>query len=598
MSQSFSRPSAAGAIEDFDRARYEHAPSGRVYAMERRGDEYIFRRYLRDADGAKIFEIELPVAWVLGSGHSSRVYLYATPSGELFQLPLAWYSRQGAWGMAPGFDNADHSGLSRRVRRECMFCHNAYPGVAPGADRYGAPQLFPQHLPQGIGCQRCHGPGADHVELAAGGGAGEWEIRAAIVNPGRLSAARRNDVCYGCHLQPSVSLMGARRFGRGDYSFRPGESLAGYEVKIDVDEAGRRRDERFEINHHPYRLEQSACFQRSAGALSCLTCHDPHRKVPVRDRAAHYREACQGCHADDACSRPEHGGLPAPATDDCVACHMPRRRTQDVVLATMTDHAIGRHADAGNLVAELEERDPILVGVDFYTPQSAPPGMLGEIYRAAIVSRAGGGVSVEAVDRLTGLLGGHILPEVEPYLDLAQGQLKQRRFEAALATLAIAAERAPELAIVSVWRGIAELSMGLGPRAIESFEVAVGQEPRAPEAHFNLGLALLAGDRLDEAVTALDRALELRPTLVAGWHYLGRVYLALERQAEARRALLRSLTLDPRRTAAYQDLVPLLLSLGEPGEALRYARLGQAQARRPEALAELVTELERQSASD
>ncbi|MBW3549201.1 MAG: hypothetical protein KY452_13855, partial [Actinobacteria bacterium] len=74
--------------------------------------------------------VEQPVDWVLGSGHTSRTYLYATPGGELYQLPLAWYSQDGGhWAMAPGFDRPDHVGLLRPVRRECMFCHNAYPDV-------------------------------------------------------------------------------------------------------------------------------------------------------------------------------------------------------------------------------------------------------------------------------------------------------------------------------------------------------------------------------------------------------------------------------------------------------------------------------------
>ena len=31
--------------------------------------------------------------------------------------------------MAPGYDRPNHQGVLHRVRRKCMFCHNAYPNV-------------------------------------------------------------------------------------------------------------------------------------------------------------------------------------------------------------------------------------------------------------------------------------------------------------------------------------------------------------------------------------------------------------------------------------------------------------------------------------
>ena len=46
----------------------------------------------------------------LGSGNHSRGYLYRTPSGELYQLPLMWYTQTGRWGMAPGYDGDCSSG--------------------------------------------------------------------------------------------------------------------------------------------------------------------------------------------------------------------------------------------------------------------------------------------------------------------------------------------------------------------------------------------------------------------------------------------------------------------------------------------------------
>src|SRR5687767_14264130 len=295
MSRSFYRPRPGTLIEDFDAPPFFHERSGQYFEMRRRGKDLLFRRYQLAADGAPIHVFEQIVDWILGSGNHARTYIYQTPAGELFQLPVNWYSQTRDWGMAPGFDRADHEGVTRRVRHECMYCHNAYPNVAADTLSHWRAQSFPADLPEGIGCQRCHGPGLAHVN-AARAKAPLTEVRTTIVNPSRLGRQARNDVCYSCHMQPAVALMGMRRFGRDIYSFRPGQSLSEYTAQLDVVDSEMPRGERFEINHHPYRLEQSRCFTESEGALSCLTCHDPHRKVSHADRPAHYRKACMSCH--------------------------------------------------------------------------------------------------------------------------------------------------------------------------------------------------------------------------------------------------------------------------------------------------------------
>jgi Tetratricopeptide repeat len=354
MARAFAKPRPAQDVEDFGAPPFLHSASGQTMAITREGDglgRLVFRRWQTGPDGEPINRIEIPVDWILGSGDHARTYLYRTPGGELYQLPLAWYSQTRRWGMAPGFDRPDHQGVLRRVRRECVFCHTAYPDVPAGADHYGAPQTFPAELPEGIGCQRCHGPGAEHLGWALGGIGSLEEIRASIFNPGRLPAEKKDEVCQGCHFQPSVVLSGLRRFGRGDFSFHAGEPLADYLVQVDVEEDRTPRSERFEINHHPYRLRQSRCFLESAGRLSCLTCHDPHRRVPEPQRVDHYRAACLSCHAEEACSRPEHGTAAATGAADCAGCHMPKRRTQDVVHVVMTDHRITRRPGGPELLA-------------------------------------------------------------------------------------------------------------------------------------------------------------------------------------------------------------------------------------------------------
>ncbi len=560
MAQSFFRPSAERMIEDFTAEPFYHQPSQRYYRMRRQGERLFFERYRVDSDGQRLHPYEVEVDWILGSGHTSRLYLIHDPGGELYQLPLAWYSQGAKWGMAPGFDSADHAGLERRVRHECMFCHNAYPEVASGSDAYAMAQTFPLDLPQGIGCQRCHGPGAEHLRAAVSGAS--EAARSTIVNPAKLAPRLAADICYGCHFQPSVVLAGVRRFGRSIYSFRPGEPLTDYLALLDVDEQDRSREQRFEINHHPYRLEQSACFRQSPpGELSCSRCHDPHRKVAPAARKAHYRDACLSCHQAAACalsSMADGVDLPAVAADDCAACHMSRRRTQDVVQVVMTDHLIRRRPGGEELLAELEETVPILTEAELIRPLPGSNAELDGIYRASAVIRAGG--SAAATRYLAAVLPGQQLDSPEPQLDLIKGLLGVGNFAAAAAVATATLEVWPELVSARDWRAIARVQLEDKEGALADLKLSLATAGGRPEPLFNQGLVLAALGRFEEAAAALRQAVELRPNFPVAWVYLGRVLERLEEPAEAARAYRQALSLEPDNDQAAAFLEHLLAS--------------------------------------
>ena len=290
MGRSFSLPAAAGMAADFIHANsILHQPSGLRYTMVQREGEFFERRSEAGFDGKETNVMEERIDYVIGSGNHARTFLHRAPGGQLIELPVSWYSEgSGYWAMSPGYDWKGQKDFGRAITGECMFCHNGYPEGDAGLER----SIFPQALPHGIDCQRCHGPGRAHVEAARSGHAASEQLQSTIVNPARLGRERQLEVCMQCHLETtSHEPNDQRNFDRSTFSYRPGQPLADFKLyvqPIDHDaHPGAGANDSFEIAHAAYRLRMSACFEEQSDDLPDLPRSARHSPRPGGCRALH-----------------------------------------------------------------------------------------------------------------------------------------------------------------------------------------------------------------------------------------------------------------------------------------------------------------------
>ena len=543
MGRSFYRPARANTIEDYTSQNgFLHSLSDTHYSMIARDGAYYQRRWQIGFEGKETNVEELKIDYVIGSGEHARSYLHRMASGAFIELPLGWYSEKGGyWGMSPGFDSR-HPQTRRFVSYECVFCHNAIPKIPAANQVPGSDPIFTGDLPEGIDCQRCHGPGGNHIRTVRTAGAKAADIRASIVNPARLSPNLQMDACMQCHLEPTSSALPSliRRFNRGPFSFVPGEPLGNFVLAFDH-APGTGHDDKFEIvGSSAYRLRQSQCFLKSNAGngtrpLTCLTCHDPHRMPRGESATQHYNDVCRQCHAASLNAKVSAGSHPV--SGECITCHMPKRRTDDVVHAVMTDHLIQRRPPARDLLAQLSERHPTEAEeyhgeVVPYYPNPLPRTDDNLLYRA--------------------------VAQVAMRNNLQQG----------LADLARETARVrPGNAEFYMVLGDAWKASGEPQKAAAAYGQALRLRPDFPRGLLNLAEALKGAGQIPRAEETLKRALVVAPTNVAAWLESGSIDFALGRIEGAITKMEKAIALDPELPGEHTALAQILLATGQTDRA-------------------------------
>lgn len=545
---------------------FHHKASHSDFAMIARDGKSYQRRWQIGFDGKETDIDEKQVDFVIGSGNHSRTYLHLTSRNTLQVLPLSWYADKGGyWDMSPGYDQPDNPGSVRPVHYECMFCHNAYPKIPAALEHAGnAEMTFTPPLPEGIDCQRCHGPGQRHVSLASSSAA-PAQIRAAIVNPKRLTPERELEVCMQCHLETtSVDLPHSiRRFGNGPFAYRPGQPLADFSIEFDRPGGS---DDRFEIAHAAYRLRASQCFLKSGGRLRCTSCHDPHDIPRGPAAVAHYNGVCENCHP--AIIR----GAAAPHLPgaDCVGCHMPKRRTDDVVHVVMTDHRIQRRKAEGDLMAPkpevIESAATMYRGeVVAYYPASLPDNPDNALYAAVAQVRNRRNLE-KGLPRLARLLERYHPLQAGFYAELGLGYSAAGNFAQSLPYFEEAARREPT-GFRLVQLGNAQMEARQFPQAESTLRRATTLSSDEPLAWGTLGWVLWQEDRGAEGHADLEKAESLDPDLPELHNNLGLVEWGLGDQPAAEQQFREALRIQPGIAEWRLNLARVLATRGEIAEA-------------------------------
>jgi tetratricopeptide (TPR) repeat protein len=298
-----------------------------------------------------IFQRLEKISWIIGSGQHTNSHLINI-NGYMYQAPATYYTQKGQWDLPPGFEHGFNSRFSRAIGIECISCHNAYPQMIEGSENKYS------FVPNGIDCERCHGPGSTHVASKQAGQIIDIKtaVDFSIVNPAKLPISLQLDVCQRCHIQGNAVLNDERSF----MDFRPGMHLSDVmNVYMPVYSGD---DGSHIMASHVERMKLSRCFTVSISradsinkisksltpyenAMTCVTCHDPHVSVRSTDPAV-FNSKCKSCHSEN------HDNLPGVVTctesmkerlsvnDNCVSCHMPRNGTIDIPHVTTTDHWI------------------------------------------------------------------------------------------------------------------------------------------------------------------------------------------------------------------------------------------------------------------
>ena len=459
-------------------------------------------------DAAEVFRDTRLLRWKIGAGENGFGAIVEREH-TLFQAPLSYYTRSSEWGLSPGYEFGDY-GFSRPILPGCVSCHSGRPlPIANTNGRYAEP-AFSQLA---IGCENCHGPGAEHIRRMNDIRAHKASGDPAIVNPIDLPMPLANQICMSCHELGDVRVYKA---GKTYQDFRPGTPLDSVVSLFLVPPKPESPPEADHLEHY-YAMTLSKCYRASGGKMGCITCHDPHVEPSAQEVPAYFNPKCITCHTTRRCSRVRENGVQAKSGNDggdCVACHMPKRDIRMISHSTVTNHRILARPDEGFPVAAFRATTEVLPDLIHLDPD---PSAANDAVPLIVLLQAYGELALNRPEFAAPYL--RVLTALEKteanhavvQASLGRRDLMQGKYREAVEhlrkALDIGAPQAAEYGDLAQ----AEVAVGDLQQACGDLIKGIELDPFNPILQKNLVVQLIALKRYPEAREAIDRYLDRFP---------------------------------------------------------------------------------------
>lgn len=488
-----------------------------------------------------VFKRTEQVNYIIGSGQHTNSHLQSV-NGYMNQMPMTFYAQKHKWDLPPGFEEGHNTRFTRKIGLECMSCHNAYPDFVLGSEnKYNS-------VPEGINCERCHGPGSIHVAQRSTGAKVDTSkyIDYSIVNPAKLSIDRQFDLCQRCHLQGNAVLKEGRSF----YDFKPGMKLSDY-ITVFLPKY-KNADDEFIMASHADRLKQSQCFIKSyekadgkalkpyKDALTCVTCHNPHVSVKETNTDV-FNAACNNCHGANKKSKlecTEKTVVKAVKPANCVSCHMPSSGSTDIPHVTVHDHYIRKPISK-------KEKEKIKTFLGLYAINEKNPSSLTKAW-AYINQYNKFDAKAEFLDSAAVLLS-----------DKNKSDLKTN-IHALLQLYFSKQNYAQIISYVNAF-GETELYGFLNRKTYDNLHAWSAYH--VAEAYFNTG-------KIETSVKWFEKAIDLAPYNLEFRNKLGSAYMNTQRVEDAKKQFRYVINENPKNISAYTNLGFVELSQNNVKEAV------------------------------
>lgn len=274
------------------------------------------------------------VAFVYGSKWKQR---YFTRVGDdYYPLPAQWDIGNKKWlkyhiadtgaDWWTAFYPSDN--LQRPTGPTCDGCHSVNYDIASK-----------QVTEWNVGCERCHGPGSEHVAHPA---------RTNILNPSDMDDVASDDTCIQCHSQgqPLQQKVEGKAYD-WPVGYQVGLHLADY-WKLEDTALGQTTFTHFaDGTAHKNRMQGNDFVQSTMyrHGVTCATCHDAHGTDNYAQLRKSADKLCLDCHGPSSPNGPhtatfeEHTHHKSGSTgSQCIACHMPKIETEGVPGAFVRSH--------------------------------------------------------------------------------------------------------------------------------------------------------------------------------------------------------------------------------------------------------------------